>query len=103
MRRRPRLATTLGSAAALVLLAVYTEGTWPLRIGVTVLLVGALLAWWLWSRRAEIAAEMHTDGADEIDLVDGTGTARPAVRTTPPGTAAGDPPARPPSEEETRD
>ena len=60
-RRSPKLATTLGSALALGLVAGWVRLSWTWR-GV---LVGGLLAlleiYFLWSRRGDIYDEMQTD------------------------------------------
>lgn len=65
-RRRPKLATTLGSAAALALVAVYTRfDWWPWRIAVTAGLVTLLVVYFLWSRRGDIYDEMQVRREEE--------------------------------------
>ncbi|MFN8078713.1 MAG: hypothetical protein U0Q19_04035 [Kineosporiaceae bacterium] len=63
-RRSPKLATTLGSAIALALVAGWVRLSWMWR-GV---LVGGLLAllviYFLWSRRGAIYDEMQTDQSE---------------------------------------
>lgn len=46
-RRRPRLATTLGAALGTLLVAMLTGASWPVRIGLAVLVavVGGYLLW----------------------------------------------------------
>lgn len=65
MRRRPKLATTLGSAAALAVIAFYTRASWPWRIGVTAAVLAALVLAWLWGRRGDIYDEMQDRAAAE--------------------------------------
>jgi len=51
VRRRPRLATTLGAALGTLLVAMLTGASWPVRIALAVLAVAVVGGYLLWSGR----------------------------------------------------
>jgi Flp pilus assembly protein TadB len=77
-RRRPKLATTLGSAAALALIAAFVRWSLLGRVVLVAAMVALLVAWFLWSRRGDISDEMQARGIrPEDEPATGDQTPRP--------------------------
>ncbi len=83
-RRRPGLASTVGTALGTLAVSTLLNLSWPARIGLLVLALVLGLGYMLWKHRAEIAA-----GATEPDppatLTDSAGPAGPGGSVQPGG------------------
>ncbi len=54
-RRTPAVSTTLGTALGTLVVTFLLDASWPVRIGLVVLVLAVGLGYLLWSHRAEIA------------------------------------------------
>lgn len=73
------MATTLGSAVALALVAAWLRlAWWPWRIVIIAAVVVLATVWFLWSRRGDIYDEMQADRAEAGPTEGGPTEADPA-------------------------
>lgn len=78
-RRQPALPATVGSALGMVIVTFLLDTSWPVRIGLLVLVLGVGLAWILWQNRAEIGAGAReaAEPMDQPELTDPTSPESP--------------------------
>jgi hypothetical protein len=85
---RPGLPTTLGTALGTLVVTTLLDLSWPVRIGLIVLVLVVGLAYVVWRNRAEIAAGAAASPGDEADGQTAAGTPGP-VTDPPPAPSAG--------------
>ena len=78
---RPGLPTTVGAALGTLVVTTLLDLSWPVRIGLIVLVLVVGLAYVVWKNRAEIAAGADTPAAPSSADVPGPAADPPAPST----------------------
>ena len=78
---RPGLPTTIGTALGTLVVTTLLDLSWPVRIGLIVLVLVVGLAYVVWKNRAEIAAGADTPAAPSSADVPGPAADPPAPST----------------------
>lgn len=92
-RARPGLPTTIGSAIGMLVVTTLLETSWPVRIGLVLLVLVLGLAYLVWQHRSEITAgESQAPLSEGTPVVDGPADAATPTDVSPETTATqGDP------------